>query len=204
MNTPQTRQELLVLKKKKKSISKSKSLLEDKKNSLIKMFMSYIKETISLRSEFDEFYTSAYKMFRASSEISNKEYYTQLGMLNQSEFIVTGNREKHLGVELMKLKLEKVKVDVNYSMVATNKLLDSAVSNLEASSYILVDLMEKEYATRSLSKEIIKLRRRVNSLEHIIIPTMEENITKIEFKLEQLAQSMTVMLMKVKAKAKIL
>ena len=60
----------------------------------------------------------------------------------------------------------------------------------------LLELAEKEKAVQLLADEIEKTRRRVNALEHVMIPRMEETIRYITMKLEENERGALTRLMK--------
>ena len=62
----------------------------------------------------------------------------------------------------------------------------------------MLKLAESEKSCQLLSAEIERTRRRVNALEHILIPQMEEKIRFITMKLDENERSSQVRLMKVK------
>ena len=62
----------------------------------------------------------------------------------------------------------------------------------------MIRLAEVEKACFMLADEIESTRRRVNALEHIMIPRYEETIKYITMKLDENERSTTTRLMKVK------
>ena len=85
-----------------------------------------------------------------------------------------------------------------YGFAFTSGDLDGAVKSL---SDILPDLMklaEIEKSCQLMAAEIEKTRRRVNALEHVIIPETEEGIRYITMKLDENERSTQIRLMKVK------
>lgn len=199
MSYPPTRQSLLILKGKVKVASKSHKLLEDKRNSLIKRFLEVIDEAVKARAEFEENYQKSYKLMRESRQISDKSYYDLLPEFSDSILEISTDEKSVLSVKLTKLKLVRQQFKLNYSQIATNKLLDESLKYLKKAIKPLIKTLELEYTARKLSEEIIKTRRRVNSLEHVIIPDMNKSIKDISFKLSELEQATKVTLMRVKA-----
>ena len=62
----------------------------------------------------------------------------------------------------------------------------------------MLELAEKEKAAQLLADEIERTRRRVNALEHIMIPNYEDTIKYITMKLDEQERSNTTRLMKIK------
>ena len=63
---------------------------------------------------------------------------------------------------------------------------------------IMLELAQVEKTTQMLAQEIEKTRRRVNALEYVMIPELEQNIRYISMKLDENESSTKVRLMKVK------
>ena len=62
----------------------------------------------------------------------------------------------------------------------------------------MLELAQVEKTMQLLAEEIEKTRRRVNALEYVMIPELEENIKYISMKLEENENSTKVRLLKVK------
>lgn len=85
------------------------------------------------------------------------------------------------------------------AMVETYAILALLVSILAVKSLAdLLPLAEREKSCQLLAAEIEKTRRRVNALEHVLIPEMEGSIQYITMKLDENERSTQIRLMKVK------
>jgi len=62
----------------------------------------------------------------------------------------------------------------------------------------VVRVAELEQSIRLLAREIEKTRRRVNALEYVLIPQLEESIKFIKTKLDEMERSNISRLMKIK------
>ena len=76
--------------------------------------------------------------------------------------------------------------------------LDGAVKSLADVLPDMIRLAECEKACQLMAAEIEKTRRRVNALEHVIIPETEQSIKYITMKLDENERSTQIRLMKVK------
>jgi V/A-type H+-transporting ATPase subunit D len=88
--------------------------------------------------------------------------------------------------------------DIPYSFTFTSSQLDSAVMSLSHLLPQMLELAEVEKTCNMLASEIEKTRRRVNALEYVMIPRMQESIKFITMKLEENDRASTVRLMKAK------
>ena len=85
-----------------------------------------------------------------------------------------------------------------YGFAATSGALDDAVDALSGVFQDMLRLAEMEKTSQLLAEEIEKTRRRVNALEYVKIPQMQEAIKYISMKLDENERSNTIRLMKVK------
>ena len=86
----------------------------------------------------------------------------------------------------------------SYGFAFTSSDLDDAVKSLADILPDMLRLAETEKACQLMASEIEKTRRRVNALEHVIIPEAQANIKYITMKLDENERSTQIRLMKVK------
>jgi len=86
----------------------------------------------------------------------------------------------------------------SYGFASTSFELDTAVEGLAELLPVMLSLAEKEKAVVLMADEIEKTRRRVNALEHVLIPRYRDTIRFITMKLEESERSSRARLMKVK------
>jgi V/A-type H+-transporting ATPase subunit D len=83
-------------------------------------------------------------------------------------------------------------------LLTTSAELDSAVTQLAGVLPQMVELAELEKTCNMLADEIEKTRRRVNALEYVMIPQLEETIKYIRMKLDENERGSLIRLMKTK------
>jgi H(+)-transporting ATP synthase, vacuolar type, subunit D len=86
----------------------------------------------------------------------------------------------------------------SYGYAFTSSDLDDAVKSLSDVLPQMLRLAEVEKSCQLMAAEIEKTRRRVNALEHVMIPQYQETIKYITMKLDENERSTTTRLMKVK------
>ena len=86
----------------------------------------------------------------------------------------------------------------SYGFAFTTGDLDDAILSLSEVFPKMLKLAEVEKSCQLMAAEIEKTRRRVNALEHVIIPETEESIKYITMKLDENERSTQIRLMKVK------
>lgn len=195
-----TRMELTRLKRRLKTASRGHKLLKDKQNGMTKQFMEQIRRNKALREQVEaELAVSSGRFRAAASSMGEAELFEAL-MLPAGEVGITGTTNNIMSVQTPKLTSDgSLSGTLPYSFASTSPELDSAVVSMMKLFPLLCELAECEKTCDMLAAEIEKTRRRVNALEHVMIPDMEKNIKFITMKLEDNERQNITRLMKVKA-----
>ena len=86
----------------------------------------------------------------------------------------------------------------SYGLALTPTLLDDSIRGFREVLPLLVELSAREKAVRLLADEIERTRRRVNALEYVLIPALEETVRYITMKLDEFERANLTRLMKIK------
>ncbi len=194
--------ELSKLRKKLTSARRGHKLLKDKRDELMRQFMILIKEDRNLRQEVEEGIKAAGKYMAVAGSVMQREVLETALMLPKQEVELEVSEKNVMSVNIPVFKPKFRTDDMNdiysYGMAFTSIDLDGAVSSLSEIFPKMIRLAEVEKACQLMADEIEKTRRRVNALEHIMIPDYEETIKYITMKLSENERSTTTSLMKVK------
>ena len=197
-----TRMELKKLKTRLSTARRGHKLMKDKRDELMRQFLDIVKETKCLREKVEnnlEKVSFAFSMAGAST-----------GTKNMTASLMLPKREGALYVEkknIMSVEVPVFTYDIdsarssdsyNFGLAFTSGELDSAVELLGAGVEDMVRLAQLEKTSQLLAEEIEKARRRVNALEHVMIPQLECAIKSITMKLDENERSTTTRLMKIK------
>jgi V/A-type H+-transporting ATPase subunit D len=87
---------------------------------------------------------------------------------------------------------------LNYGMLDTTPELDRALEVYARILPEIVKLAGQEKAIGILAAEIDRTRRRVNALEYILIPELQQAVAAIRLKLDEMERGNLTRLMKVK------
>lgn len=194
--------ELSKLRKKLTSARRGHKLLKDKRDELMRQFMILIKEDRNLRQEVEEGIKAAGKYMAVAGSVMQREVLETALMLPKQEVELEVSEKNVMSVNIPVFKPKFRTDDMNdiysYGMAFTSIDLDGTVSSLSEIFPKMIRLAEVEKACQLMADEIEKTRRRVNALEHIMIPDYEETIKYITMKLSENERSTTTSLMKVK------
>lgn len=194
-----TRMELLNLKKRVNSAVRGHKLLKDKQDGLMKTFMEIIREAKTLRREVEEILSKAFKNFMQASSMMPPEM-LETALLYPSaktELEVKTKNVMSVHIPYFKIKLEGN--ILNYGYLQTSAELDMSLSALQDLLPMMVKLAQIEKQAERLAEELETTRRRVNALEHKLIPDLKETVKFISMKLAETERAGIVSVMRVKA-----
>ena len=197
-----TRMELTRLKKKLVTAVRGHKLLKDKRDELMRQFMDLVRENMELRRTVEEGIENANRNFViARAGMYQAALSTALMTPKQEVSLeITGRNVMSVDVPVMttKTRTDDPNDIYSYGFAFTSGDLDDAVKSLADVLPDMLRLAEVEKSCQLMADEIEKTRRRVNALEHVIIPETQENIRYITMKLDENERSATTRLMKVK------
>lgn len=196
-----TRMELSKLKKRLKTAIRGHKLLKDKQDELIRRFMLLIKENHALRQRVEKALESSMKQF-VFAQATLPQLFIQESFalpIHQTEVLIDEQNVMSVIVPKMHIQEQNTQYQtLQYGLLNTNAEMDNAVAMLQQVSVELLQLAEVEKTCQLLADDIEKTRRRVNALEHLIVPQLEETIDYIQMKLEEQERSNLTRIMKVK------
>ena len=186
-----TRMELLKLKKRIKLARRGHKLLRDKEEQLLIEFRKLVGVVKEKRKEVENALYNFYVDVLTLKGITEERMW-QLLLSNpflKLEFITETKKVLNIPVSEIHLKVEKTASDY-FSPPFYIYLLERGKEIIEK----ILDLYTLENKLISFSEEIERTRRRVNALEHVLIPNLEETIKFITFKLDEYERSSLVKL----------
>jgi len=194
--------ELTRLKRKLATAIRGHKLLKDKRDELMRQFLELVRENKALREKVEEKIAQANKNFVLARSAMPDEVLNVALMAPRQEVYLTADKSNVMSVEIPKFEYHTKTPDENdiypYGFAFTSSDLDDAVKSLYDTLPELLRLAEVEKSCQLMAAEIEKTRRRVNALEHVMIPQMQESIKYIIMKLDENERSNQVRLMKVK------
>ena len=196
-----TRMELTRLKKKRITAVRGHKLLKDKRDELMRQYLDLVRENMDLRKRVEAGILSANRNFViAKAGMSEPELHTAL-LAPKQEVQLKPGKKNVMSVDIPTFDYKMRTADENdiysYGFAFTSSDLDDAVKSLADILPYMIRLAECEKACQMMASEIEKTRRRVNALEHVIIPETEKNIKYITMKLDENERSTQIRLMKV-------
>ena len=186
-----TRMELTRLKGRLKTAQRGHKLLKD-----------VVRENRELRKRVEEGLMRAHGSFTVAAALMSPEMLEQSLLYPKQTVELDMTFQNVMSVDVPRYQFRTSSQDPGevypYGFAQTSGELDDAVDAMSRVFQDMLRLAEVEKTSQLLAEEIEKTRRRVNALEYVKIPEMQENIKYISMKLDENERANTIRLMKVK------
>lgn len=200
INVNPTRMELRSLKTRLKTAVRGHKMLKDKSDEMVRRFLTLARRNKQLREEVEKELTVAMKSFMLAGAVSDAAAVAEAVSVPAFELKIKTEEQYVMNVAVPKLIVEPVSGDevYPYGFATSPAELDVSVEKMSGVLNKLIELAEVEKCVNMLADEIEKNRRRVNALEYVMIPNIEETIKYITMKLDENERATTIRLMKFK------
>lgn len=204
LNVNPTRMELTNLKRKLTTARRGHKLLKDKRDELMRRFLELVRENRALRQKVEKQLFLANQHMAVARSVMQSQV-LEVALLHPKQRIQLEIEEKNImSVRVPFFNVKTKTADKNdiysYGFAFTSGDLDDTVKELSDITTELLRLAEVEKACQLIAGEIEKTRRRVNALEHVVIPQYRDTIRYITMKLEETERGAITRLMKIKDK----
>ena len=200
LNVNPTRMELKKLKARLQTATRGHKLLKDKSDEMIRRFTALIKENKRMRAELEAELSDCLGKFATACAYSSKEEIDKVFSMPVSNVSATFAVRDVMNVEVPSIKVTETSSGeaYPYSFAEMTSEADYSVEKISRLIGKLLKLAEIEKTVAMLAVEIERNKRRVNALEYVMIPQLEETIAYIRSKLDENERAATTRLMKVK------
>ncbi len=197
-----TRMELTRLKGRLKTAQRGHKLLKDKRDELMRQFLILLRQNQALRAKVEAGLESANAAFTVASAVMSPEVLEQALLYPKQHVELEVQLQNVMSVYVPNYQFQAQTSDLSdiypYGFAQTSGELDDALANLASVFHDMLELAQVEKSVQLMAREIEKTRRRVNALEHVMIPDYLEKIRYISMKLDENERGATARLMKVK------
>ncbi len=195
LNVNPNRMELLRLRRRLALAERGHKLLKDKLEEIMRRFLETIRRLSALQEEVSAGLDRIFLAFALAGGRSSREELERL--IPEGELRLTVEKKKVLGLAIPEFKIAALRLS-SYDLLNTEAELDIGLKRAEKLLPVLTEIARLWKSVELLSREIEVTRRRVNALEHILIPGIREVIRSIGSRLEEMERSTQVQLMRVK------
>ena len=197
-----TRMVLNQLKGRLRTASRGHKLLKDKRDEEMRQFMDIVRRNKLLREKVDKGLSEAFAAMSMAGAVMSPEMLEQSLLYARQKVDLKVSHKNIMSVNVPVYDFGAQTADqtgqLPYGFAQTSGELDDAISRLYEVFADMLELAEVEKTMQLLAEDIEKTRRRVNALEYVMIPDMEEKIKYISMKLEENERGNITRLMKVK------
>ena len=197
-----TRMEMKRLQVRYQTARKGHKLLKDKRDELMRQFLEIVREDKALRTRIETALSDFYGGFTVASAVTSPQMLETALICPKKEVSLDVGYKNMMSVNVpvfrAKMLTEGGSDSYNYGMAFTSGELDVSLRALGDIMEDMIRMAELEKTAQLLAEEIERTRRRVNALEHILMPQYLEAIKTIKMKLDENERGNTTRLMKVK------
>jgi len=193
-----TKGNLLRLKEQLKLAESGHSLLEKKRNILMRELLSLIDEARKLQDEILSVFERAYKSLQLANLDLGMEYMDEVSRATPEYDGLSIRMRSVMGVEVPEVMAKEFPREIPYGIYRSNSALDRAYLSFIEVLKLIVKAAQVENTAYRLAYEIRKTRKRVNALENVVIPRLKENIKYIQDVLEEIEREELIKIKMVK------
>jgi V/A-type H+-transporting ATPase subunit D len=198
LNVAPTKTNLLKLRDELKFASLGHELLDQKRSILIVELLGLVDQTTDFQGRVEESLSKAYSTLeKAVLQMGKLKVQNLAGAVNIEANIRLGAR-KVMGVTLPIVETDFHEKPPYFSPMGTSFWIDSSMADFKSALQMLGKLAELKISVLRLANEVRKTIRKVNALEKIAIPDLEDTVSYIEYRLEENERDMFTLMKNVK------
>lgn len=198
-----TRSELINLKRRIKQTQNGYKLLKMKRDGLFHEFRTLLAEMITAREELVQTFREAKQGIDLASAVEGGIVVQSAAMAIANHPEVMVERRNIMGVVVPSVTGEHLSSTIDergMGLVGGSPYVDEAADGYSALIEKIVKAAEMEATLKRLLEEIEATKRRVNALEFVVIPQMEDAKVFIQLRLEEMEREETFRLKRFKNK----
>lgn len=198
LNVNPNRMELIRLRQRMSLAKRGHKLLKDKQDELMERFTKTIRAVRDARKEIEEKYENIKNLYFISRYLSSRAGLFSLCKNPPVYVSIKGEDERVMNLNIPELTAEFDDRINDLGVLNLSSVLGVFLKKFLEIVQKIVDLANAERRMFMISEELKKVRRRVNALEYIFIPKLEETIEYISMQLEEQERETITRLMKIK------
>ncbi len=193
-----TRMELLRLKKRYAIARRGHKLLKDKLEQLMVEVLKLIDRVVSKRRTVEKELKKVIGTFQLSSSSIPSHILDSLFYIPKRKLTVSHGTRRILNIQVPIFSVVSEGETRCYGFYGTDGDFDTSIESFSKVIEEMIELAQLEKTVELLAREVERTRRRVNALEYILIPELEETIAYIKLKLSEMERGNITRLMRVK------
>jgi V/A-type H+/Na+-transporting ATPase subunit D len=187
-NVSCTRMELLARKAQIALAEQGRDMLEQKRTALMKEFMRIANTVLEHSDMLQEAASAARQALGRADAVAGTQAVRSAALASQAELHLEVSTASVMGVKVPRIEQKRVSRPIlgrGYSIVGTSTTIDEAAAALEVQVNAIIRLAESELRLTRLASEIQRTSRRLNALDHLLIPRLEAECDYIQITLSE-------------------
>jgi len=190
--TSVTRMELLAHKEQIALANQGRELLEQKRTALMKEFMRIAFNVLEHSDALEHAADKARRALARAESAAGTEAIRSAALAARAEFPLQVATTNVMGVKVPHIeqkRMERSMLGRGYSIVDTSLTIDEVAAAFEYEVELIIQLAESELRLKRLAAEIQSTSRRLNALDHLLIPRLESERDFIQMALDERERS---------------
>jgi len=187
-----TRMELLSRKAQLTLARQGRDLLEQKRTALMKEFLQIASTVMEHSENLQQTAANARQALARAESIAGREAVWSAALASRAELPLEVTTSRVMGVKVPHIEQKRVSRSIlgrGYSIVGTSITIDEAASAFELEVEAIIELAESELRLTRLAAEIQRTSRRLNALDHLLIPRLDAEKDFIQMALDERERS---------------
>jgi V/A-type H+-transporting ATPase subunit D len=183
-----TRSELLARRARIRLAVQGGELLKERRGALIKEFDRLGTSVLESIERLDREVAGAGQLLGLAIADEGREPLGSAAFAAEQGIGLTIQTRTVAGVQIVEIEqgeVERARTGRSYSLVATSARIDAVAERFESVLARLLQVAALELSVRRLADEVARTTRRMNALEHVVIPRLEAEQARISLVLEE-------------------
>jgi V/A-type H+-transporting ATPase subunit D len=198
-----TRSELLARRARIGLAAQGRDLLKERRSALVQEFHRLGASALESMDDLDRDAADASRQLGIAVAAAGSEPVDSAAFGAQGEIEVNVRTRSVAGVPIVEIDrgtVARTRTGRGFSLTATSTRIDSVAERFETVLERLLDVAALELSVRRLAAEISRTTRRMNALEHVVLPRLESERAHIALVLEERAMEDRVRLRRIRAR----
>jgi len=183
-----TRSELLARRAQISLATQGRDLLKEKRAALLREFESVGTSVLQAVETLGRQATESRRALRDTVSFDGSAAVASAAFAASGDVTIEMTTRNVAGVPLVELEhdpVSRARTERGYSLATTTSRIDAAAASFETQLDLLLDVAATELSLRRLAGEITRTTRRVNALEHVVVPRLARERDAIQMVLAE-------------------
>lgn len=178
-------------------------LLDQKRNILVLELLALVDQAADMQERVDKALAEAYRTLEEAVLRMGKLKVVSLSSAVNIEADIKIKQRKVMGVQLPVVETQFEEHAPYYSPSGTSFWIDTSLTRFKETLQLMGHMAELKISIMRLAREVRKTIRKVNALEKIAIPDLDETVVHVQNRLEESERDMLILMKMVKKRLEI-